>query len=81
MKKYYKTNSWETYNLPQILKERGVEDPERLPNFHYREDALSLWGAIEEFVEQILAIYYQSDDHINKVSSCDKKLEPHGYLN
>lgn len=82
MKKYYKTNSWETYNLPQILKERGVDDPERLPNFHYREDALSLWRAIEEFVEKVLQIYYQSDDHINKdyeLQNWIKDLHDNGY--
>ena len=67
MKKYYKASSWATYNLPQALKERGVDDVEKLPNFHYREDALKLWTAIEEFVKEILAIYYHSDDAIKMV--------------
>lgn len=67
MKNYYKTSSWATYNLPQVLRERGVDDVEKLPNFHYREDALKLWAAIEEFVKEILAIYYHSDDAIKMV--------------
>ena len=72
MKKYYKTNNWKTYNLPLALKERGVHDEEKLPKFYYREDALSLWGAIKEFVEAILALYYHSDDDIKKVGYKDK---------
>ena len=67
MKKYYKSSSWATYNLPQTLKERGVDEVEKLPNFHYREDALKLWAAIEEFVKEILAIYYDSDDAVKMV--------------
>lgn len=67
MKKYYKTNSWATYNVPQLLKERGVDDAKKLPNFHYREDALNLWAAIEEFVKEILENYYHSDDDLKKV--------------
>lgn len=67
MKKYYKTNSWASYNLPRVLKERGVDDEAKLPNFHYRQDALKLWAAIEEFVKAILDVYYHSDDQIIKV--------------
>lgn len=74
MKKYYKYASWTTYNLPQVLKERGVDDVEKLPNFHYREDALKLWAAIEEFVKEILTLYYHSDDNIKTVMRT--KLNP-----
>ena len=68
MQKYYKNISWETYNLPQALKKRGIDVVEKLPNFYYRDDSLKLWTAIEEFVKQILAIYYRSDDDIKEVS-------------
>ena len=67
MKLYYKSTSWTTYDLPQALKERGVDEVNKLPNFHYREDALKLWTAIEEFLKEILPIYYPSDDVIKKV--------------
>ena len=50
-----------------MLKERGVDDEKKLPNFHYREDALKLWAAIEEFVKDILSVYYHSDDAVKKV--------------
>lgn len=68
MKKYYKNyNTWHSYNLPQVLKERGVDDAKKLPNFHYREDALKLWAAIEEFVKEILSVYYHTDEDVKKV--------------
>lgn len=82
MKNYYKTSSWATYNLPQVLKERGVDDVEKLPNFHYREDALKLWAAIEEFVKEILAIYYHSDDAIKmdyELQNWIRDLHDNGY--
>lgn len=68
MKKYHKTNSWTTYNLPQALKKRGLDDADKLPNFYYRDDSLKLWAAIEKFVNDILAIYYRSDDNVVKVN-------------
>ena len=68
MKKYYKNSStWASYNLPQVLKERGVDDAEKLPNFHYREDAMKHWEAVESFVNEVMSVYYHSDDDIKKV--------------
>ena len=68
MKKYYKAYSkWKTYDIPQVLKERGVDEVDKLPNFHYREDSLKLWAAIKEFVKEIISVYYGSDDAIKKV--------------
>ena len=67
MKKYFKSLNWKIYNLPQNLKERGIDDVDKLPNFHFREDGLKMWAAVEEFVQTILAIYYNSDDDIQKV--------------
>ena len=67
MKLYYKSTSWASYDLPKALKKRGVDEVNKLPNFHYREDALKLWTAIEEFLIEILFIYYRSDDDIKKV--------------
>ena len=68
MKKYYKTVNLSSYDLPKVLKERGVDDPDKLPGFHYRDDALKLWNAIKEFVTKLMSIYYQSDEEIEKVS-------------
>ena len=68
MKKYYKNLNWSSYDLPEVLKERGVLDANKLPGFHYRDDALRLWQAINEFITDILSIYYHSDNDIQMVS-------------
>ena len=67
MKKYYKTINWSSYDLPKVLKDRGVDDSDKLPGFHYRDDALRLWHAIKEYITKILSIYYHSDEDIQKV--------------
>ena len=67
MKKYYKDINWSSYDLPNVLKERGVDDPDKLPGFHYRDDALRIWQAINDFVKRMLSIYYKSDEHIKRV--------------
>ncbi|XP_078365380.1 allene oxide synthase-lipoxygenase protein-like isoform X2 [Oculina patagonica] len=83
MKKYYKNSStWASYNLPQVLKERGVDDAEKLPNFHYREDALKLWAAIEAFVKEIMSVYYHADDDVKKdheLQNWVRDLHDNGY--
>lgn len=68
MKKYYKDLNWSSYDLPTVLKERGVLDADKLPGFHYRDDALKLWQAIQDYIKDILSIYYHSDKDIQKVS-------------
>ena len=60
--------SWSSYDLPKVLKERGVLNAKKLPGFHYRDDALRLWQAIRDYVSSILSIYYHSDKEIQKVS-------------
>ncbi|WP_437923000.1 lipoxygenase family protein [Sorangium sp. So ce291] len=47
--------------LPAALASRGVEDPDTLPSYPYRDDAVLLWGAIRQWVSRYLAIYYTSD--------------------
>ena len=69
MKKYFRTLNMSSYDLPQVLKDRGVDDPVKLPHFYYRDDALKLWDAIKNFVSKMLSIYYQSDEDIEKVMS------------
>ena len=67
MEKYYKNVNWSSYDLPKVLKDRGVDDTEKLPGFYYRDDALRLWNAIKDYINRILSIYYHSDEDIEKV--------------
>ena len=68
MKKHYKSLTWASYDLPRVLEERGVLDKDKLPGFHYRDDALKLWQIIKEYITDILNIYYHSDKDVEKVS-------------
>jgi arachidonate 15-lipoxygenase len=48
-------------SLPKVLKARGVDDPECLPNYPYRDDALLIWDAIFEWVLSYLKLFYADD--------------------
>ncbi|HEX8150565.1 MAG TPA: lipoxygenase family protein [Pyrinomonadaceae bacterium] len=47
--------------LRNQLRRRGVDDPQLLPNYPYRDDALLVWEAIHRWVSDYLRIYYKSD--------------------
>jgi arachidonate 15-lipoxygenase len=47
--------------LPQVLKDRGLDDPGLLPHYPYRDDALLYWKAIRQWVGDYLALYYPTD--------------------
>lgn len=50
--------------LPRRLQDRGVEDPSKLPVYPYRDDGLLIWGAIHDWVEAYLSLYYNSDNDV-----------------
>ncbi|XP_048146328.1 hydroperoxide isomerase ALOXE3-like [Corvus hawaiiensis] len=47
--------------VPDDVEERGVGD---IPGYHYRDDALDIWGAIESYVEGIVALFYAEDKDV-----------------
>lgn len=50
--------------LPRRLQDRGVEDTSILPVYPYRDDGLLIWGAIHDWVEAYLNLYYHSDSDV-----------------
>jgi arachidonate 15-lipoxygenase len=50
--------------LPDTFVRRGVNDPDLLPEYPYRDDALMIWAAIHQWVSDYLSIYYESDDDV-----------------
>ncbi|XP_071418295.1 hydroperoxide isomerase ALOXE3-like [Pithys albifrons albifrons] len=44
--------------LPDDIQHRGMS---HIPNYHYRDDGMSLWEAIESFVTGIVKFYYGAD--------------------
>jgi arachidonate 5-lipoxygenase len=51
-------------NPRKDLALRGVLDPAILPDYPYRDDALPLWDALEEFVRGVLSPFYTSDEDV-----------------
>ncbi|ATB28735.1 lipoxygenase family protein [Melittangium boletus] len=50
--------------LPRALAQRDVNDPDL--EYPYREDALLLWSAIENWVRAYVGIYYKSDSAVTE---------------
>jgi arachidonate 15-lipoxygenase len=47
--------------LPKQLEQRGVGDLTALPLYPYRDDALLLWEAIQDWASAYLSLYYADD--------------------
>ncbi len=52
--------------LPKQFQQRGVDDPNLLPIYPYRDDALLVWDAIKQWVSDYLNLYYITDEDIHQ---------------
>ena len=50
--------------LPKDLEDRGVEDPEVLPFYPYRDDALLLFNAIQAYASEYVDGHYRTDEDL-----------------
>lgn len=50
--------------LPNDLRARGVDNPTELPDYPYRDDALLIWNAINQWVDEYIAVYYTNDTDV-----------------
>jgi arachidonate 15-lipoxygenase len=50
--------------LPTDLKLRRVDDTTALPDYPYRDDALLVWTAIHDWVDDYVRVYYSSDSEV-----------------
>lgn len=50
--------------LPNDLKNRGVDDPNKLPHYHFRDDGMLLWAAIHNYVSTICEIFYKDEEAV-----------------
>ena len=48
-------------NIKRNITKRGVNDPNQLPGYYYRDDGLKIWEAIDECVSNIIKLFYRSD--------------------
>ncbi|XP_041478568.1 polyunsaturated fatty acid 5-lipoxygenase-like [Lytechinus variegatus] len=69
---------WKDWNISKDghmvhdLEDRGVNDPEVLPNYHYRDDGTLIYEAIEEYVRTVVNGYY---GHAKKIKADPEVLE------
>ncbi|MEG3840591.1 lipoxygenase family protein [Microcoleus sp. herbarium14] len=56
------TWSLDQFALPAELKNRGMDDPNQLPHYPYRDDGLLVWNAIETFVCGYLKFFYPTNE-------------------
>lgn len=49
------------FSFPNELKNRGMDDSNKLPHYPYRDDGKLLWDAIEKFVSNYVDIFYATD--------------------
>ncbi|MEH1926228.1 lipoxygenase family protein [Nostoc sp.] len=52
--------------LPKQFQQRGVDDPNLLPVYPYRDDALLVWDTITKWVSDYLNLYYITDEDIQQ---------------
>lgn len=52
--------------VPKTFASRGVDNPQELPDYPYRDDALLLWDAIHQWVVDYLALYYADDETVRQ---------------
>lgn len=50
--------------LPEKLRSQGLNNPEALPYYPYRDDALLIWDAIQAWVEDFLSQFYARDKDV-----------------
>jgi arachidonate 15-lipoxygenase len=65
------TWSLDQFALPAELKNRGMDDPNQLPHYPYRDDGLLVWNAIETFVSGYLNFFYPT---LGELQSWAKEL-------
>jgi arachidonate 15-lipoxygenase len=60
----YRRWSFDQWNPRQEMERRGVLDRERLPGYHYRDDAIRLFDAIGDYVGDLIGVFYRGDDDV-----------------
>ena len=58
-------------NIKHNTKARCVDDRTKLPFYHYRDDGIKIWDALEEYVKNIIDLFYSDDATV----SGDKELQ------
>ncbi|XP_056616352.1 polyunsaturated fatty acid 5-lipoxygenase [Triplophysa dalaica] len=66
IQKSMKTFTYKSLCFPEGIKARGMDNKEELPTYFYRDDGCRVWEAVTNFVRDVVNIYYDSDDTLQK---------------
>ncbi|KAJ8418243.1 hypothetical protein AAFF_G00139520 [Aldrovandia affinis] len=66
VQKAMKTFTYQSLVFPDAIKARGMDQKEDLPYYFYRDDGNTVWEITKSFVEDIVNVYYQSDEVLQK---------------
>lgn len=58
-------------NIVRCANQRGVDSQELLPGYHYRDDGVKIWNALEKFAREIINEFYKTDEEVKG----DKELQ------
>jgi len=65
MSRYFTARfSFDELDVPHELASRGVHDPDRLPHYLYRDDALRAWRATADYCRDMLRLFYADDQDV-----------------
>lgn len=53
-------------HIRKSCKHRGVDDPEKLPGYYYRDDGTKIWKAIRTLVREVVSEFYTSDKEVEE---------------
>ena len=53
---------YDDYDLPLDIMKRGVD---KIPKYHFRDDALEIWYAMMLWVKSVVGFFYTSDADIS----------------
>ncbi|XP_077437580.1 polyunsaturated fatty acid 5-lipoxygenase-like [Vanacampus margaritifer] len=64
IQKTMQTLTFRSLCFPDMIKARGMDSKQELPNYFYRDDGYKVWTATKSFVSDVISIYYSSDDKV-----------------
>jgi len=63
MKTFYKKLTLSEMNIPKLLHKNGVV-PNKIPHYYFAMDTMKLWKIIENYISQIVNLFYKSDKDV-----------------
>ncbi|KAM9610451.1 polyunsaturated fatty acid 5-lipoxygenase isoform 4-T5 [Morphnus guianensis] len=62
VQKAMKDLTYSSLCFPEEIKAKGMDSKEDVPYYYYRDDGIKVWEAIKSFAEDVIQIYYESDE-------------------